>query len=99
MELPSFSICIPNYNYGRYIGETIQSILNQTYQNFEIIVTDNASTDNSVKEIKSFVQTYSPVSIFDVQFSKPGQINLEISKNQIAMVYVIDGELQFVEEN
>ena len=52
-----------------------------------------------VKETKSFVQTYSPVSIFDVQFSDPGQINLEISKNQITMVYVIDGELQFVEEN
>ena len=52
-----------------------------------------------VKEKKSLVQTYSPVSIFDVQFSNSGQINLEISKNQIAMVYVIDGELQFVEEN
>ena len=52
-----------------------------------------------IKETKSFVQTYSPVSIFDVQFSDPGQINLEISKNQITMVYVIDGELQFVEEN
>ena len=52
-----------------------------------------------VKETKSLVQTYSPVSIFDVQFSNSGQINLEISKNQIAMVYVIDGELQFVEEN
>ena len=52
-----------------------------------------------VKETKSLVQTYSPVSIFDVQFSDSDQINLEISKNQIAMVYVIDGELQFVEEN
>ena len=54
MKQPSFSICIPNYNYGHYIGETIQSILNQTYQNFEIIVADNASTDNSVEVIKSF---------------------------------------------
>jgi len=51
---PSFSICIPNYNYGHYIAETIQSILNQTYQNFEIIVADNASTDNSIEVIKSF---------------------------------------------
>ena len=54
MKQPSFSICIPNYNYGHYIGETIQSVLNQTYQNFEIIVADNASTDNSVEVIKSF---------------------------------------------
>lgn len=50
----SFSICIPNYNYSRYIGETIQSVLNQTYQNFEIIVADNASTDNSIEVVQSF---------------------------------------------
>ena len=39
------------------------------------------------------------VSIFDVQFSNSGQINLEIAKNQISMVYVIDGELQYIDEN
>ena len=52
-----------------------------------------------VKGTKSEVQTYSPVSIFDVQFSNSNQINLDVSKNQIAMVYVIDGELHFVDEN
>ena len=54
MKNPTFSICIPNYNYGDYIGETIQSVLNQSYQKFEIIVADNASTDNSVDVVKSF---------------------------------------------
>ena len=54
MKEPTFSICIPNYNYGRYIGETIQGVLDQTYQNFEIIVADNASTDNSVEVVQSF---------------------------------------------
>ena len=51
---PNFSICIPNYNYGKYIGDTIQSVLNQTYQNFEIIIVDNASTDDSIEIIRSF---------------------------------------------
>ena len=50
----SFSICIPNYNYENYLQETINSVLNQSYQNFEIVVADNASTDNSVKAVKSF---------------------------------------------
>lgn len=54
MKSPSFSICIPNYNYGHFIGQTIQSVLNQSYQNFEIIVADNASTDNSVQVVESF---------------------------------------------
>ena len=48
-----------------------------------------------VKNISSSVQTYSPVSIFDVQFSKPSLIDLNIPKNQTLMVYVIDGELKF----
>lgn len=54
MKQIKFSICIPNYNYGQYLGETIKSVLGQTYQNFEIIVSDNASKDNSVEVIKSF---------------------------------------------
>ena len=52
-----------------------------------------------VKDTKSSVQTYSPVSIFDVQFSKVGEINLNILKDQIVMVYVIDGELHFDDLN
>ncbi|MBT6198488.1 MAG: pirin family protein, partial [Pelagibacteraceae bacterium] len=52
-----------------------------------------------VKNVSSAVQTYSPVSIFDVQFSKPSLIDLDIPKNQTVMVYVIDGELKFDVDN
>ncbi|RJP75081.1 MAG: glycosyltransferase [Desulfobacteraceae bacterium] len=52
--MPFFSVCIPNYNYAHYIGETIQSVLDQTFHDFEIIVADNASTDNSIEVIQSF---------------------------------------------
>lgn len=54
MKTPTFSICIPNYNYAQYVGDTIQSVLDQSYPHFEIIVADNASTDNSVDVVKSF---------------------------------------------
>ena len=49
-----FSICIPNYNYSQFIGKTIESVLNQTYQNFDIIISDNASDDDSISVIESF---------------------------------------------
>lgn len=49
-----FSICIPNYNYERYLGRTIQSILDQHYENLEILVSDNASTDNSTAVVRGF---------------------------------------------
>jgi glycosyltransferase involved in cell wall biosynthesis len=51
---PSFSICIPIYNHGRFISDTIQSVLDQTYPNFEIVIADNASTDDSVAQIEKF---------------------------------------------
>lgn len=48
------SIIIPNYNHARYLDERIQSVLNQTYQNFEVIILDDKSTDNSVEVINKY---------------------------------------------
>jgi glycosyltransferase involved in cell wall biosynthesis len=45
---PLISIVIPNYNYGHFLSEAIESVLNQTYKNIEIIVVDNESTDDSI---------------------------------------------------
>lgn len=49
-----FSIIIPNYNKGEYIEECLKSVYNQTYKNYEVIVIDDGSTDNSLEEIKKF---------------------------------------------
>lgn len=51
---PRFTICIPNYNYERYIGETIQGVLDQEDGDLEVIVADNCSTDRSVEIIRGF---------------------------------------------
>jgi glycosyltransferase involved in cell wall biosynthesis len=51
---PLVSVIMPNYNYSKYIGDAIESVLEQTYRNLELIVVDDGSTDDSVQIISSF---------------------------------------------
>ena len=51
---PFFSICIPCYNHAAFIGKTLESVLAQDFKDFEIIVSNNASTDNSKEIVRSF---------------------------------------------
>ncbi len=54
MNLPKVSVVIPNYNHGDYLQQRIDSVLNQTYRNFEIIILDDCSTDHSREVIKTY---------------------------------------------
>lgn len=49
------SIITPTYNSAKYISETIQSVQNQTHQNWEMIIVDDCSTDNTINIIKEFI--------------------------------------------
>lgn len=53
-ESPTVSVIIPTYNRAQFLGETIQSVLDQTYTDYEIIIVDDGSTDNTRDVIAQF---------------------------------------------
>ena len=82
-----FSVCIPNYNYSSFIGETISSVLNQDYKNFEIIISDNKSTDNSLEVIYSFND--SRVKVLESEYNIGFQGNLNKVTSAASGDYII----------
>jgi Glycosyl transferase family 2 len=60
--MPKVSVIIPNYNHGRFLEQRIRSVLTQTFQDIEIILLDDSSTDNSRQIIESF-RTQSKVRV------------------------------------
>lgn len=52
--MPKVSIILPNYNHEKFINERMDSILKQTFTDFELIILDDASTDNSLQVIESY---------------------------------------------
>jgi glycosyltransferase involved in cell wall biosynthesis len=60
-ELPLVSVICLCYNHERFVAETLNSVWTQTYPGLEVIIVDDASTDDSVKVIRQFLETH-PVS-------------------------------------
>ena len=57
-EEPLVTVGIINYNYSRFIDKSIESVLNQTYENIELIIIDDFSTDDSIEKIKLYEKKY-----------------------------------------
>jgi len=52
--MPIVSVIVPNYNHAKFLDQRIDSIINQTYQQFELIILDDCSTDNSREIIEQY---------------------------------------------
>ena len=61
------SIITPSYNSSSFIAGTIESILSQTYLNWELLITDDCSTDRSVEIIERYIQRDSRIKLFRLE--------------------------------
>ena len=55
---------MPNYNCEKFIEETISSVLAQTYENWELLIVDDCSTDSSVEIIKNYCKNDDRIKLF-----------------------------------
>lgn len=105
MENPLVSVIIPNYNHALYLEQRIESVLNQTYDNFEVIILDDKSSDNSVDIINRY-RTNPHVSNIIVNDINSGSTfvqwnrGMEMSKGDIIWIAESDDYCQpnFLEE-
>ena len=63
-EKPLVSIIMPVYNTGKYLDKSIGSVIQQIYENWELIVVDDGSTDNSISIIQSFAQKDQRIQLY-----------------------------------
>lgn len=75
---PLVSVCIPCYNAASYLSECLDSILTQTFSDFELLIVDDGSTDNSVEIIQSYQD--SRIRLFRNDHDFIGALNLLLSE-------------------
>lgn len=81
LKMPLVTFIVTSYNYEKFIEKTLESIRNQSYKNFEIIVVDDFSQDNSVEIIEKYIQCNQDIRISLIKHSE----------NFGQMVSMIDG--------
>lgn len=85
---PDISVIIPVYNVENYLGECLDSILNQSFKNLEVICVNDGSTDNSLKILESHAKNDSRVKIISQENNGPGyarNVGLKYAKGEYVL--------------
>lgn len=77
-HLINLSICIPTYNFGAFIGETLESIAVQLCDGVEVVILDGGSTDNTPEVVYEFTKRYPSIKYY--RFDEKGGIDRDIAK-------------------
>ncbi len=93
MEIhPKVSVCIPSYNQNKYIETAIESVLNQSYSNLELVIVDDCSTDGTIDLIKSFDDSRIRFYQNNINLGIPANFNRCLSKARGKYVLILGGD-------
>jgi glycosyltransferase involved in cell wall biosynthesis len=95
-QQPLVSILICNYNYGAYIGAAIESALAQTYDNVEVVVVDDGSTDDSCQVIRRYEDRVH--AIFKENGGQPSAFNAAFNASSGDIICMLDSDDYFLSE-
>jgi glycosyltransferase involved in cell wall biosynthesis len=87
---PLVSVIMPNYNNEKYLAEAIESVLNQSYSNLELIVVDDGSTDGSLETLKDFEHSLTCIST--VNRGAAAARNLGILNSKGSIIAFLDSD-------
>lgn len=94
------SINIVTHNRAHYLAEAIQSVLNQSYQNWELIIVDDASTDNTKEVVDSFLfNKRIKYFLVEKQASVAAVRNLALAQSSGEYLAVLDSDDKWIDEN
>jgi glycosyltransferase involved in cell wall biosynthesis len=68
-KIPLVSVIIPMYNSAKFIPQALESLLYQTMTNFEVVVVDDCSTDNSVEVVEGFISKFDSICVGGVKLN------------------------------
>ena len=95
---PLVTVYVTNFNYGNYIEQSIESVLAQTYKNFELIVIDDGSTDDSRKIINRYIDKTNVRVIFQKNKGLIASNNIAVRAAQGKYVMRLDAD-DYLDEN
>jgi len=109
-KTPIVTVLMPVYNGAKYLSEAIDSILNQTFEDFEFLIIDDGSTDDSLEFIKSYDDHRMRLVVNDKNIGQTATLNkgLELAvgkyiarmdQDDISLPFRLEKQIKFMEEN
>lgn len=88
-----YSVIIPVYNVEKYIDRCLKSVIPQNYDDLEIIVVDNGSTDRSGSICDSYANEYANISVYHIENHGVGSArNFGLTKSKGEFIYFVDAD-------